>query len=132
MTKSHRSTKAPLVSDDLVIADAPAEPSYAPRARALEQCVPDVDCKDCPNQEAGGSVLPLCLVKAGKRAVVDRVYEGQRFRKRLADLGLATGMELHVLRASYGSGPMIVAIRNDARLALGWGMANKIHVRLVE
>ncbi|WP_162909239.1 FeoA family protein [Aggregatilinea lenta] len=108
------------------------QPSYAPRARALEQCVPDVDCKDCPNQEAGGPVLPLCLVKAGKRAVVDRVYEGQRFRKRLADLGLATGMELHVLRASYGSGPMIVAIRNDARLALGWGMANKIHVRLVE
>ena len=98
----------------------------------LQRCTPDVDWGGWPNRDESGPTLPLCLVKAGKRAVVDRVYEGQRFRKRLADLGLATGMEVRVLRASYGSGPMIVAIRNDARLALGWGMANKIHVRLVE
>lgn len=113
--------------------------SYANRAgqrpaasRPIEQCKPDIDCKDCPNRAAGGPELPLCLVKAGECAVVEHVDEGKRFRKRLADLGLAAGMDVRVLRASYGSGPMIVAVRNDARLALGWGMANKIHVRLVE
>ncbi len=103
----------------------------APNA-GLEHCTPGVDCETCPNQAADGPTLPLCLVKAGGRAIVDHVYEGRRCRKRLADLGLAPGVEVSVLRAAYGAGPMIVAVRTDARLALGWGMANKIHVRVLD
>lgn len=96
----------------------------------LKPCTPVVDCEECPNQPAPGPTLPLCLVEAGRSARIVQIDQGRRFRKRLADLGLAVGMDVRVLRASYHSGPMILAVRHDARLAVGWGMANKIRVQV--
>jgi Fe2+ transport system protein FeoA len=93
-------------------------------------CVPGVDCEECPNRAAHGSTLPLCLVGQGARVRIVAVDEPRRFRKRLADLGLAAGMEVRVLQAPRGSGPMILAVRNDARLAIRWEMANKIRVQV--
>lgn len=95
----------------------------------LQPCVPGRDCDDCPNQEHRTSDGPLCLVKPGTKVRVVSVAEGRRFRKRLADLGLAPGMEVNVLRASHARGPMILGLCGDARLAIGWGMANKIIVQ---
>jgi Fe2+ transport system protein FeoA len=97
----------------------------------LEDCTPGVDCEDCPNQPVKGATLPLCLVPPGARARIVHVDEGRRFRKRLADLGLAVGMDVRVLKTSQGSGPLILAVCNDARLAIGWGMANKIRVQII-
>jgi Fe2+ transport system protein FeoA len=96
----------------------------------LEPCTPGVDCEDCPNRATKGSTLPLCLVGAGERARIIQVDEGHRFRRRLADLGLAVGMEVRVVQASRGAGPLILAVCNDSRLAVGWGMANKIRVQV--
>ncbi|NLX09259.1 MAG: ferrous iron transport protein A [Chloroflexi bacterium] len=94
-------------------------------------CTPGVDCDDCPNRDHVAAALPLCLVRPGQRARIVQVEHGQRFRKRLADLGLAPGMELRVMQASHLSGPLILAVRCDARIALGWGMAKKIQVELI-
>ncbi|HML22409.1 MAG TPA: FeoA family protein [Aggregatilinea sp.] len=133
MSKSQRPTDTSWTTDStLTIPAAEDEPLYAPRTRALEQCVPDVDCKDCPNQAANGPVLPLCLVKPGQRVVVLQVEQERRLRKRLADLGLAPGSEVGVMRAPRGSGPMIVSVRNDTRLGLGWTVAHTISVRVVQ
>jgi len=74
--------------------------------------------------------LPLSRVAPGERAYIVQVEQGRRFRKRLADLGLAVGMEVRVLHGSRWRGPMILAVRHDARIAVGWGVANKIWVRL--
>lgn len=73
--------------------------------------------------------LPLCHLSPGERACIVHIDQGRRLRKRLADLGLTVGTEVHVLQASHGSRAMILAIHHDARLAIGRGMANKIHVR---
>lgn len=99
---------------------------------SLEPCTPGVDCEDCPNQAVEGITLPLCLVPPGGRARIIHVDEGRRFRRRLAELGLAVGMEVRVVRASRGVGPLILAVCNDSRLAMGWGMANKIRVQVVQ
>jgi Fe2+ transport system protein FeoA len=105
-----------------------SEPVVAPSQ--MEPCTPGVDCEDCPNRSVKGSTLPLCLVGVGERAQIIQVDEGHRFRRRLADLGLAVGMEVRVVQASRGAGPLILAVCNDSRLAVGWGMANKIRVQL--
>jgi ferrous iron transport protein A len=81
-------------------------------------CTPGEQCATC--------VMPLCAVKAGHSAKVVSIEQSQRFRKRLADLGIVVGCEVYVMRG--GSGPMILAVRNDSRLALGRGMAKKIMV----
>lgn len=97
---------------------------------ALHECTPGEDCEDCPNEGITTTTLPLCLVPSGESARIVHIEQGRRCRKRLADLGLATGMDVRVLRASRVGGPMILAIRNDARLAIGRGMAMKIRVRM--
>ena len=95
----------------------------------IKTCQPGIDCADCPNQDIQDETpLPLCLAKPGARMRIVAVDEGKRFRKRLADLGLAVGMEVRVLQSTRGYGPMILAVRKDARLAIGWGMAHKIRV----
>lgn len=103
-------------------------PPDLPGVEPWEPCTPGVDCENCPNREVTGSTLPLCRLEPGDAACIVAVDEGRRFRKRLADLGLAVGMEVQVVRASRGRGPMILAICSDSRLALGWGIANKILV----
>jgi Fe2+ transport system protein FeoA len=97
---------------------------------ALHECTPGMDCDDCPNEGITITTLPLCLVPTGESARIVHIEQGRRCRKRLADLGLATGVDVRVLRTSRAGGPMILAVRNDARLAIGRGMAMKIRVQL--
>ena len=109
-----------------------SEPVASPQVQveALHNCTPGMDCDDCPNEGITITTLPLCLVPAGESARIVHVEQGRRCRKRLADLGLAAGVDVRVLRASRAGGPMILAVRNDARLAIGRGMAMKIRVQL--
>ncbi|HEX3050885.1 MAG TPA: FeoA family protein [Aggregatilineaceae bacterium] len=104
--------------------------SHAPFNTSLKNCAPGQDCDECPNQDMQADVLPLCLVKQGQAARIVRVDQEPRLRKRLADLGLAAGMDVRVLRASVNAGPMILAVRCDTRLAVGWAMARRIEVEL--
>ncbi len=51
-------------------------------------------------------------------------------RKRLADLGISAGSEVRVVQ-NYG-GPIILAVKEDARMAIGRGMAHRILVEVLD
>lgn len=74
------------------------------------------------------SLLPLSMVEAGQTVELVRIGECRRLRKRLADLGLNTGLSVRVVQNSF-VGPLILAVREDSRLAIGRGMAQRILVR---
>jgi ferrous iron transport protein A len=73
---------------------------------------------------------PLTFAQRGQKLLLVDVHAGEALKRRLADLGLTIGTTLYVVQ-SMGHGPLIVAVRNDSRLALGRGMAHKIMVRPV-
>jgi ferrous iron transport protein A len=72
-------------------------------------------------------MMPLAMTTPGEQVKLVAIRGGQRVRKRLADLGLTPGTVLQVVRADAW-GPLIVAFKDDARLALGRGMAHKMMV----
>ena len=72
-------------------------------------------------------MMPLTMATPGADVKLVAIRGGQRVRKRLADLGLTPGTILRVVQMDSW-GPLIVAFKDDARLALGRGMAHKIQV----
>lgn len=72
-------------------------------------------------------MLPLTMVTPGEDVRLVTIQGGRGIRQRLADIGLTPGTVLQVVQ-SDGWGPLIVAFKNDARLALGRGMAHKMMV----
>jgi ferrous iron transport protein A len=74
-----------------------------------------------------GATMPLSSVRPGQTVELVGIEECRRLRKRLADLGLNTGVCVRVVQNSF-AGPLILAVREDARLAIGRGMARKITV----
>jgi len=72
------------------------------------------------------ATIPLHLVPAGSRAVIQEVQGGRGILSRLAPLGFTPGACLTMVQ-NFGHGPLIVAIR-EARIALGRGEAGKIRV----
>jgi len=69
--------------------------------------------------------IPLTQAPIGCLLKLESIEGGQKFRRRLVELGLTPGIVLRVLQDS--GGPMILAVR-DSRLALGRGMAEKLSV----
>ncbi len=69
------------------------------------------------------------MVEAGQTVELIHIGECRRLRKRLADLGLNVGLNVRVVQNSF-AGPLILAVREDSRLAIGRGMAQRILVRL--
>lgn len=72
-------------------------------------------------------MMPLSMASPGIEVKLVAIHGGRRMRQRLADLGLTPGTILRVVHADFG-GPLIVAFKDDARLALGRGVAHKIMV----
>jgi len=72
-------------------------------------------------------MMPLSMASPGIEVKLIAIRGGQRIRKRLGDLGLTPGTVLRVVQVDAW-GPLIVAFKDDARLALGRGMAHKIMV----
>ena len=75
--------------------------------------------------------LPLNMISPGAKARLVEIRGGQKLNKRLADLGLTTGEVVRLVQGGT-SGPLIVAFKNDTRLALGHGVAQQIVVELVD
>jgi ferrous iron transport protein A len=71
--------------------------------------------------------MPLAMARTGVDLRLRDIQGGYRLRQRLADLGLTPGSVVRVVQGE-GGGPLIIALRDDARLALGRGMAFKIMV----
>jgi len=75
--------------------------------------------------------FPLSFAGSGETVILADVQANDKLRKHLGDLGLNVGMRVRVVQSS-GSGPLIVAVAHDSRLALGRAMAQKIMVRRQE
>ena len=74
-----------------------------------------------------GPLMPLCMAAPDEEVAVKEIRGGALLRRRLADLGLNVGTPVRIVR-SDPSGQLIVALKEDSRLALGCGMAHKIMV----
>mgnify|MGYP001098461121 CR=1 FL=1 len=72
--------------------------------------------------------LPLGMLRDGDVAFVADVRGGRGMRRRMADMGLATGARIEVVSDSASSGPVIVKVL-DSRIAIGRGMSRRIMVR---
>jgi Fe2+ transport system protein FeoA len=77
------------------------------------------------------AAYPLTHAARGETVELIDIRAGDTLRKRLVALGLSVGMQARVVQGDLG-GPVILAVQNDTRLAIGHGMAQKIMVRPVE
>ncbi len=75
--------------------------------------------------------FPLTFATRGEWVMLQDIRAGNRMRKRLGDLGLYIGMQVRIVQDDH-SGPVILAVKNDSRLAVGRGMAQKIMVSRAE
>lgn len=71
--------------------------------------------------------LPLSLISGGNTVIVNQIRGGKKMRSRLFDLGLNLNARIRVVR-NDGQGPLIIAVKEDGRFALGKGMAHHIFV----
>jgi ferrous iron transport protein A len=76
-------------------------------------------------------MIPLGMLEPGAHVEVVAIRGGRRVRKRLGDLGLTPGTQLQIIQ-SRGRGPVLLALKDDARLALGRGMSLKVQVQPLE
>jgi ferrous iron transport protein A len=77
------------------------------------------------------NTYPLTFAARGEMVVLTEIRAGDRLRKRLGEMGLSIGMQVRIVQGDL-NGPVILAVKNDSRLALGRGMAQKIMVRHLE
>ena len=73
--------------------------------------------------------MTLANALIGETVRLVTIEGGTHIRRRLADMGLSTGMEVKVI-TSIERGPIILSVK-DSRLAIGRGMAEKIIVEKV-
>ncbi len=71
--------------------------------------------------------IPLALLASGKTATVVDIRAGQGLIRRLAGMGLTVGVSLRVVNNPM-RGPIVAEVRG-AKLALGYGIAQKIMVK---
>jgi len=73
--------------------------------------------------------IPLTMASPGKLFSVTAIIAGWRLQRRLADMGLTTGIQVSVMNGQH-AGPILLDVRGS-RLGLGYGMAQKILVKEV-
>lgn len=68
---------------------------------------------------------PLIHLPIGVKGVVKDIRGGRKSRSRLSDLGIIKDAKIKVVQNS--NGPLIISL-GDNKVALGFGMANKVMV----
>lgn len=71
--------------------------------------------------------MPLSMASQGQTVTITQVNGGQMLRQRLLDLGLNLGARVHIVKNEM-TGPLILAVKEDGRLALGRGMTQHVLV----
>lgn len=71
--------------------------------------------------------MPLSMASQGQTVTITQVNGSHVLRQRLLDLGLNLGARVHVVKNEM-SGPLILAVKEDGRLALGRGMTQHVLV----
>jgi ferrous iron transport protein A len=72
------------------------------------------------------NTFPLGMANEGETVKVIAVKAGNFLIKRLIAMGIVEETELKILQREQGNG--LIVSRGETRLALGFGMANKIMV----
>lgn len=80
---------------------------------------------------SSADTFPLAFASRGETVTLIEIRANDKLHKRLVDLGLNIGMRVRVVQAD-ASGALILAVQNDARLAIGLSMAQKIMVKRCE
>jgi len=75
-------------------------------------------------------VRPLSRVPPGRSATVVALAGGRAFQSRLVSMGLNVGCGVTVIRSSNPSGGPTLIAMGGTRLAIGYGMAEKIMVSM--
>jgi len=83
-------------------------------------------CSECTVKRI--PLMPLPMAKAGERVVIEEISGGKNARTRLGSMGLRPGDVLEIIN-NNAVGRLIVG-HGSTRLALGWGVAQKIMVSL--
>lgn len=87
----------------------------------------DLQVEQEPARTPCTECYPLSVAACGECVRLVGIVGGRRLRHRLAELGLNAGSVVRVVRRQPG-GPLILAVKGDARMAIGRGMAHKIIV----
>lgn len=75
--------------------------------------------------------FPISFAARGETVALTEIRGGEKVCQRLNELGLNVGAFVRIVQSDL-SGPMILAVKNDTRLAIGQGMAQKIMVRYAQ
>ena len=78
-----------------------------------------------PQVVAENGTFPLSCVRMGQVVRLVKIDAGKKLTHRLTELGLTPGVEILLVHDS--GGPLLLSVR-DSRVALGRGMAGKLHV----
>lgn len=71
--------------------------------------------------------MPLSMVSRGETVIVRHIHGQPKLRQRLFDLGLNQGAEIRIVKNELPH-PLIIAVKEDSRLALERGMTQHIFV----
>lgn len=74
-------------------------------------------------------VIDLTKMRTGEAGLVEGLYGGQAFVKRVQSMGIRPGKKIRKLSSHFWGGPQTVEVDN-LRLAIGFGMAKKISVQV--
>lgn len=72
------------------------------------------------------SLLPLSFLSEGEKGIVAKLNGGRTFMEKMNSMGISPGESIEVLTGTPGQA-LLVMIGNS-RLALGFGLANKIEI----
>jgi Fur family ferric uptake transcriptional regulator len=85
-------------------------------------------CSDCVDLRV--KTMPLMMAKPGDRLIIRSFASGKNCMKHLQDMGLRVGDNIEIL-TSQGKGQFVIAA-DSKRFVLGYGMAQKIEVEIIE
>ena len=79
---------------------------------------------------ANGKLVTLRQMRTGQSGIVLQIQGGHGLINRLSALGIRPGQRITKVGSTFMRGPVTIKVGN-ARVAIGFGMANKIIVELV-
>ncbi len=76
-------------------------------------------------------LFPLSIIEEGKTVKVVKIIGGRGLVRRLYEIGLLPGAEIEVVRNSK-HGPVIIRNKITGTFSLGYGVAKKIMVEVMQ
>jgi ferrous iron transport protein A len=76
-----------------------------------------------------GKSIPLVELKSGQEGTIDSIDGGHGMRKNLQNLGVREGVKVKLINRHFMKGPVVILI-GKSRVAIGFGMARRIMVRV--